>query len=203
MPKKRKNDQVKCSYFLWRLISRHGVWYADGRTNIPNAGRHSLNTRDKKQAIELLSELDRVRAVEVGLAPKTILPMAKGTPLTLEGGRRLYETHLRRPRVTGGVKPSTVKRYKAVLDKFLPFAAARGVTVWNGVDADLLTAYAAHLEDEGYLQKTLLNELTVLKQLFKWLIQEKHLHGLAPIELKLEKAESECLTAIVLPRSPP
>jgi integrase len=65
------------------------------------------------------------------------------------------------------------------------------VTVWNGVTAELLTAYAADLEDKGYAHKSLVNELTTLKQAIKWMIQAGHLVGCKPIELKLLKAESE------------
>ena len=39
--------------------------------------------------------------------------------------------------------------------------------------------------------KTLVNELTTLKQAVKWLIKEGHLQGMKPIELKLRKAESQ------------
>ena len=106
-------------------------------------------------------------------------------------GRKLYEKHIARSRVTGGVRKSTQKRYRTVFDKFIPFASSRGVTVWNGVTADLLNDYADHLEGQGYAHKTLVNELTTLKQTFKWLIKAGHLKGTTPIDLKLRKAESE------------
>ena len=63
--------------------------------------------------------------------------------------------------------------------------------VWNGVTAEVLNAYAAHLESKGYAYKTLTNKLITLKQAVKWLIQAGHLRGMKPIELKLRKAESE------------
>ena len=191
MPKRRKYEIIHCQHFKWRLISRQGVWYADGRSNIPNAGRHSLGTRDKEQALNCLPELDRSRAVDLGLAPQLNGAEEFIRPLPLEEGRRLYEEFVKRPRVAGGVRKSTSKRYRAVFDKFLPFAASRGTTVWNGVTANLLTDYAAHLEKNDYAHKTLVNELTTLKQAIRWLIEEGHLRGVKPIELKLRKAESE------------
>ena len=63
----------------------------------------------------------------------------------------LYEKHISRPRVTGGVRQSIQKRYRAVFDKFLPFAQTQAVSVWNGVSANLLTKYADHLEANGTL----------------------------------------------------
>ena len=49
MPKPSKNEAVKCAYFTWRLVCRSGMWYADGRSNIPNAGRQSLGAKDKRE----------------------------------------------------------------------------------------------------------------------------------------------------------
>jgi integrase len=78
-----------------------------------------------------------------------------------------------------------------VFDKFLPFATSSGVTTWNGVTAELLDAYAAHLEGNRYAHKTQSNELVTLKQTVKWLIKRGHLHGMQPIELRIRKAEGE------------
>ena len=104
---------------------------------------------------------------------------------------RIREQLIARPRIAGGVRKSTRKRYRTVFDKFIPFATSRAVTVWNGATAKLLTDYAAHLEEQGYAHKTLSNELTTLKQATRWLITAGHLRGMKPIELKLQKAESE------------
>ena len=191
MPKPRKYESVRCLRFTWRLVSRGGKWYADGRSNTPSAGRHSLGTADKQEALRLLPELDRVRAEDLGLILRSIVPKDQACPLTLEDGRKLYERHIARPRVTGGVRRSTQKRYRTVFDKFLKFAASRGVTVWNVVTANLLVDYAGHLQREGYAHKTLINELTTLKQAVKWMIEQEHLNGMEPIKLRLRKAESE------------
>ena len=176
---------------MWLLIIRHGIWYADGRSNTPNAGRHSLGTADRDEALKLLPELDLTRAEDLGLVPRSQRNTSAPQSLTLAEGRRLYEAHIARPRVTGGVRKSTIKRYRTVFDKFLPFAESKGVTVWNGVTAEMLTAYAADLEHKGYAYKTQINELTTLKQAIKWLIEANHLTGTKPIELKLRRAESE------------
>ena len=157
----------------------------------PYAGRHSLGTKDKQEALQLLPELDRVRAEDLGLAPRSAESNNRGRPLPLADGRKLYEQHIARPRVTGGVRQSTKRSYRSVFDKFIPFATRRGVTVWNGVTASLLNRYAEHLEGKGYAHKTLVNELTTLKQAVKWMIQAGHLKGTKPIELKLRKAESQ------------
>jgi integrase len=191
MPKPRKNECIRCAHFAWRIACRGGVWYADGRSNTPDAGRHSLGTSDRDEALRLLSQLDQVRAETLGLVPRSLSLNAPTLPLPLEDGRKLYETHVSRPRVTGGVRKSTQKRYRAVFDKFVPFATSHGITCWNGVTTTLLNEYAADLERKDYAYKTQHNELTTLKQAIRWLIQAGHLHGAKPIELKLRKAESE------------
>src|SRR5688572_28518127 len=127
MPKARKNECVRCAHFVWRLVNRQGVWYADGRSNALNAGRHSLGVTDKSEALRLLPQLDQQRAEELGLSPKVERTHLSAKSLSLNEGRRLYEGHVSRPRVTGGVRESTAKRYRAEFDKFLPFAQSRGL----------------------------------------------------------------------------
>ena len=161
MPKRRKSDLVRCRHFTWRLTERGNVWYADGRSNSPNPGRHSLGTAEKEEALGLLAELDRVRAEELGLVPRSEKTASDATPLALADGRKLYEDHIKRPRVTGGVRVSTAKRYRTTFDKFLVFAAGKGVTIWNAVTETTLIDYAAHLEAKDYAYKSQLNELTV------------------------------------------
>ncbi len=190
MVKRGKNDIVRCQHFAWRLYCRKGTWYADGRSNTPCAGRHSLGVSDRKEALRLLPDLDRVRAETLGLAKRTVTSRTV-EPLSLEQGRELYERHIRRPPAVGGVKRSTQKRYRTVFDKFTEFARANGITTWNGVTADSLTDYASDLQTKGYCQKTLVNELTTLKQAMTWLIREEHLLGVDPIKLKVHKAESQ------------
>ncbi|MFO0821175.1 MAG: tyrosine-type recombinase/integrase [Pirellulales bacterium] len=191
MTRERLNEAVRCTFFLWRLILRDGVWYGDGRSNSPSAGRHSLGTGDRAEAFRRLPELDRQRAEDLGLAPRSTARETEFRPLPLSEGRALYENHIARPRVAGGVRKSTAKRYRTVFDKFLKFATSRDITVWNGVNAEVLTAYADHLEKQGYAHKSLVHELVTLKQAVKWLVAEGHLQGVKPIGLRLRKAESE------------
>ncbi len=182
---------LQCSYFGWILIQRGGTYYADGRSNQPNAGRHSLGTSERSEAFKALPLLDRSQAERLGLAPASDRSHSALAPLGLYQGRKLYEEHIARPRTTGGVRPSTRKRYRTVFDKFSLFAGQRGVKDWNSVDAMLLTAYASHLDKKGYAGKTLQNELVTLKQAYKWFIKEGHLQGKTPLDLKIRKVESQ------------
>ncbi len=196
MPKPRKNEIVRCVHYTWRLVCRDNVWYADGRSNSPSAGRHSLETKDRTFALQLLAELDLKIAQDRGLVPRSAAIAMPSTQLSLAEGRRLYEDHLKRPRVTGGVKPSTRKRYKAALDKFMAFAQTQGILNWDIVDGDSLIRFATFMENceykkKSYKYKTIKHDLTTIKQLVRWLIAAKHLVGKEPIVLPLRKAESE------------
>lgn len=190
MPKPRKHETIQCVHFSWRLSNRQGVWQADGRSNTPSAGRHSLGTHDKDEALRRLSKLDRQRAEDLGLVPRLPRHQEVVCVIDLEHGRKLYEAHIRRPRVMGGTKKSTQKRYRAVFDKFVPFCSGKGVTTWNGVSADLINAYVVDLESKNYAHKTLLNEVITLKQILKWLIKQGHIQGMTPPATQLRKAET-------------
>jgi hypothetical protein len=200
MPKPRKYEKIQCAHFKWQLLRRDGVWYADGRSNKHNLGRHSLGTRDKEEARQRLVELDIQRAADLGMIVRPKSQDSDKVSIALEKGRRLYEEHLERSPVTGGVRQSTRKRYRTVLDKFLAFANSIGISTWNAIDKTVLEKYAAYLTRTGYQtprgtkknyrHKTLHNELTVLKQSISWLIDEGYL-GIEKINLPLHKAESE------------
>jgi hypothetical protein len=112
--------------------------------------------------MQRLPELDRSRAEELGVIPRSKLVDTAPSPLPLSEGRKLYEEHLARPRSVGGTKPSTRKRYRTCFDKFLAFARSKGVQDWREVDTELVTRYAGHLEQLGRKPKTQRNELVVL-----------------------------------------
>lgn len=192
MPKKAKFELVQCTHFTWRLRRRGAMWYGDGRYNQINAGRHSLGTTNKAEAIKALALLDEACAVQFGLIElkQSPAPTTNNT-LSLATGRKLYEEHIGRSRVTGGVKDSTKKRYRTVFDKFAAWGAKNGIADFSKVDANALNRYASFLEKQGYAQKTLLYELTLMKQSVRWLIEEGHLVGCDPIKLKLRKVESQ------------
>jgi len=191
MPKKPKYQTIRCQFYEWRLIQHkeNGVWYADARTTSKNRGRHSLSTRDKEDALEQLTQLDRLFAEERGLVEPSDQSNCH-TPLTIAHGRKLFDDHNGRPIGLGGTKKSTQKRYRAIMDKFEIFAAANRITDWRLVTKATLIAYAKYLEEEGYARKTILGEITLLKTAVKWLIGEGHIHG-DPIKLPLKKAACE------------
>jgi integrase len=187
MPATRKKECIAGAYFVWLLGQRGGVYYADGRTNKPCAGRHSLGTKDHSEALEALKRLDLVKAIELGLADRSALAVPGPGHLSLPQGRNLYLQHVSQPRVVGGARPSSAKRYRPVFDKFEKFAQSEGITAWNQVTAHTLEAYAAHLDDLGYSYATEYLELTTLTQMLKWLVEAEHVPPSCLIRLPLSK----------------
>jgi len=151
-----------------------------------------LGTRNRAEAIKSLPALDRTSAERLGLVPRVEAEkQSKPTAsVYLAEGRKLFESYTNRPRVAGGVARSTAKRYRTSLDKFLKFASTGRIATWNAVTAQTLIDYSEDLTTKGYAYKTQRNELTLLKQVVRWLIRSGHLVGKEPIQLRLRKAES-------------
>lgn len=190
MPKQRKKEMIQCQYFRWKLGKRHGVYQADGRTgNRINLGRHSLATKDANEARDALRSLDEHMATQHGLIVQSTSPSSQQLTLPIKTGLNLYRSFFARPRVTGGVKSSSKKRYQVVLDKFIAFAEKRGVSDWNHVTEQLLYEYASWLEAEGYAPRTQYLELTTIKQCIKWLVQTRHLPADFKVDVKLKKTK--------------
>ncbi len=189
MPAKRKKERIVGRYYTWLLGKRNDVWVADGRSNATDVGRHSLGTKDRKEAMELLNRLDAKMAVKFGQAPQQILETLDAELLPLEAGRDLYLKHVGRTPVLRGATANTVKRYRAVLDKFIPFAKGEGIHHWQEVSKKVVEAYAAWLDDEGYNYATEYLELTTIKQIIKWLVMENKLPASCLFSLKLNKPQ--------------
>jgi integrase len=140
-------------------------------------------------ALQLLTRLDAVKAVEQGRAPRSVLEGAEEELLPLEDGQQLYLKHVGRPPVLGGARKKTVQRYRAVLDKFCRFANGEGVQHWHAVSGQLLEAYGAWLDDEGYDSATEYLELTTIKQALKWLVSKGKIPSSCLVTLPLRKPQ--------------
>ncbi len=161
---------------------------ADGRANAPPLGRYSLNTSCPQEARTQLNLLDRKLAIEQGLAIASS-EFATSESLSLSNGRHLYEEYTRRPRVAGGPSENTRKRYRAVFDKFMQFARDRDINTWQQVDAVTLNAYAGWLDRNGWAYATPYLELMTLKQVNKWLIEQRRLLADMRIILPMPKPD--------------
>lgn len=189
MPTPRKNKRYIGNHFVWILTERSHVWWADGRSNSPNVGRHSLGTKDRTEAFRLVQQLDTAKAVEYGLAEPEIAVATAREELPLAVGRKLYEDHVGRSRLIGGARASTQKRYRPVLDKLAKFLNKRGIATWNGLTDAVLEAYLGHLEKCGLAYRTQYLEGNTIKAIVAFLIEKKELPAEARLTVKLKKPQ--------------
>lgn len=172
--KRKKPIVVPGRFFTWRLSQRTEVWQADGRSNRPNAGRHSLGTTDHEEALRLVHDLDVHVAVDLGIADSRLLTSSTGEMLALSDGLTHFEKHIQRPEVSGGPKVSTQKRYLRILRAFRKFAAEHKIRFWQQVDANILNDYATY-RAQWWKKSTVVTELSLLKQVRNHLVEHRHL----------------------------
>lgn len=185
--RKNKSEVVKCEYFTWRLNVRDGVYQADGRSNSPPGGRHSLDTKLREQALETLQELDVTIAIQRGIAAPGTREGSDGGTLLLNAGRQEYLAFVARPRSLKGGSKSTQKRYRAVFDKAVVFFEKRGLQTWNEVTESEFANYISHLDKLGYAHATQVMEAVTLKQAFNYWIEKGLLPGEMGFKLEVDK----------------
>ena len=170
----KDSKKLDCRYFAWRLYKRNGVWQADGRSNKVNAGRHSLNTRDEKEARKLVHGLDEKMAAELGLIRFARLDNDVSFKLEIGEGLEIYLEHLNRPRVRKGVKASTKKRYLRVINRFKQFVAVARLQYWEQFNSQFLDSFTKWLERD-HNDSSIATAVTVVKTIHRHLIENKHL----------------------------
>lgn len=184
MSRKPNHPPIACQYFAWNLFRRGGVYYADGRDGKYKLGKHSLGTRDPQEAIERLKIIDRKKALELGLATPELTKSFD--VISIGAGWQAFMAHCNRSPVMGGVSTGTQKRYRAVRDKHIKFCARHGISEWNGFDKPALEKYGNWLA-KHYADRTVYLELTLLKSVNHWLIENKMLPAEARIDCSLSK----------------
>lgn len=187
MPKPRKKESIQCQFFRWLIYLRDTTFYADGRSNAIKLGRYTLDATTREDALKNLTELDLNKAVEHGLADKSLLHSQSPTGLTIEEGWRMYMDSIDGRRVLEGLSAKTSKRYRAVRDKFSKYCKTKGITHCRQLSKNLLMAYAAWLDGEGYAYATEYLEITTIKQLVNHLIAETYLPSSMKINLAMPK----------------
>ena len=143
MPARRKHTHLNCQHFCWRLFQRNGVWYADGRFDNLNLGKHSLGTRNRNEAEANLRKLDYRKAVEHGVARDT--GVDPDHRLDIDRGWELYLDWCQRPEVMGGVSKKTLNKYKRSSVLHRDFCEANSVRYWNDFGKAELESYGRSL----------------------------------------------------------
>ena len=186
MPRKPNEAPISCQHFTWRLFQRDGVYYADGRAVARNLGKHSLGTRDKREALENLQRLDLCKAVEFGLADE--IPPAVSATISIVEGWQQFDAFCARSPVMGGVSPNTLKRYRAVREKHKKFCSQHGIQAWVDFDKSALQKYGNWLS-KNKADRTVFFELTLLKSISRWLVEQGHLPAGSELKYSLRKPQ--------------
>ncbi len=188
MPRKPDRKPVSCEFFTWRVFQRNGVWYADGRGGEFNLGKHSLNTRDREEALSNLRLLDRKKAVKLGLATPQ-LKQGNGQEISIQKGWQLFMDHCNRPEVMGGVSQNTYKRYRAVRDKHAVQCEKNRIANWSQVTKQETEKYGQWLAHKNYADRSIYLELMLVKSVHLWLIDEKHVPESCRFKLSMRRPE--------------
>lgn len=195
MPRPFKQPPIPCEFFDWHLRCRGGVYYADGRYNKVNLGKHSLGTRDYAEALENLKKLDRKKAIELGKLVPSKAPTNADLPI--EEGWRIYMEDRKKPQMFGGVSEGSAKRYKSVRTKHEEFCRKHGVQLWQQVNAENAEAFGLWLGKQTYAERTVYLEVNAVKTVVNWLIDTKRLspdHRIVLPLVKPDGCDSYCYT---------
>ena len=184
MSRKPNQSSIACQHFNWNLFQRDRVFYADGRSGQYKLGKHSLGTRDRDEAIKRLKALDVTKAIELGLVKPDAAQSVE--TISIATGWQAFMDYCQRSPVMGGVSAGTLKRYQAVRDKHIKFCAGHGIAAWICFDKSALEKYGNWLTKD-YAYRTVYLELTLLKSVNQWLIEDKKLSADARIEYSLSK----------------
>lgn len=186
MSARRKHELVNCQYFRWRIFQRSGVWYADGRFEARNLGKHSLGTRDRIEADSALRRLDYRKAVEHGLARDTgVDPDCR---LAVACGWELYLKSCKRPEVMGGVSKKTFNKYRRSSELHQEYCSTTNIHYWDDFGKDELGAYGRDLSPR-FADRSLYFELTQIKTVLNFLMDEKHLPRESGFRFRLSKPD--------------
>jgi hypothetical protein len=168
------------------MFRRDGVFYADGRGAKHDLGKHSLGTRDPEQALRNLHNLDQQKAIELDLAPANEAKRPDFVSI-VDGWERFLE-YSGRSSVLGGVAAKSLRRYQAVRDKHVKFCARHGVAAWNSFDKHLIEKYGNWLSTK-FADRTVYLELTLLKSVNRWLIENKYLSSECKLRCALRRPQ--------------
>ena len=181
MNKNSNSEVIRCPNEEWRLYQRKGVFYADGRKH--GCGKQSLGTRDRKKAIEQLFLLDKA-IEENALTALETHPGSKKQqpgPVPIRYGWEQYIEKKSGPIHLGGLKPSSIAKYKQHMNRFVSYSEKHGLKDWADVDEDYLKLYGKELS-KTLSPVTVFDDLVMEVSVSNWLIRRK----LIPSECKID-----------------
>ena len=171
MPTKKNSEFIQCRYFGWTMSRRENIWRADGRSNEINAGRHSLGTRDKAKARQVIYDLDEAMAMKLGLIERKAPTIKSG--LTIVNAISKFREHKGRPVSVKGVEPQTLERYNRILNKLESFAKKKHIRFVTEINQNVFDGYVSMLEEMNFARSTIVTEMVLLRSLVLFCIDQK------------------------------
>ena len=170
---------------------RDEVFYADGRSH--GHGKQSLNTRDRSEAIEKLFKLDRYvsqkdkpEAFSSGSTPITTQNESK--QISVKDGWEIYLKAKNIPIYLGGLKDSSIRKYKGHKKRFEEFSKKHRIADWREVNQAVLEKYGTSL-DGKLAPITIHDDLTMEISVSNWLIKQGYIPHGCKINWELVKPE--------------
>jgi integrase len=181
MPKPRTiSELIHCRYYTWRIFQdADGTWQGDGRSN-PTRRRPTLGNGTREEAIAQLHLFDQLTAVENGFAPRAVLLDAQPSPLSIQEAFDRYLDDVRSKAATGEAVGAH-RRYGPIAAKFVRYCGQRHYQLMTAVTDRVVRDYLGWMDEQGYEHGTKYTELTVIKQMIKFVISE----GLLPESARL------------------
>jgi len=149
--------------------------------------RGSTMPKKRDEALAAMHEPDMTMAEQQGRADQSLPRSDSEKHLDLEEGYRIYKNHLIRPKIAGGPRTATLRRYDTVFSSFLAFARGMNIQTWTQVRPPVLQGYAAWLEQNDFTYTTQFLELSFAKQIVKFLALNDHLPKSALFSFPLRK----------------
>ena len=192
--KTNESNSIECPNYTWKLFQRDGVYYADGRRH--QLGKHSLNTRERSDAIHELYKLDA--GVAVGALNTPVISTSDDQPksISIEGGWDKYLASRGGPVYLDGLKPASKKQYTYYKNAFVEYCLGAGIKCWSQVDKTVLRNFGDYI-DGRFAPRTVHNNLTMQVSVSNWLIAEDLIPDSCKIKWKLKKpvgSERYCYT---------
>ena len=133
-----------------------------------------------------LRQLDQRKAIELGLVDAG--PVTANSDLAIADGWESFLDYSGRSAVLGGVSAGTIKRYRAVRDKHVRFCTRHHIAVWNAFDKQQIEIYGNWLS-KRFADRTVYFELTLLKSVNHWLIENQSLPESCRLRYPLQKPQ--------------
>lgn len=191
MGRQKSSQTIRCRYYTWKLFRRGAIYYADGRSNATNLGKHTLSARTEEKALQSLHRLDEKMARNAGLIPrdpKVSTVASEEKPIRITDGWAKYLEHVDNAVVSGTRSVHTLTRYREVRTKHVQFCDFQRVKFWSEFTEEQAERYIRWLIENKAAPRTKDLSVTTVLSAMKFLIRRKLLDPDCRLHIPVPKA---------------